>query len=1011
MRREGQAVGYLDAVGLRNATVIIEAAGRQTTWQIPEFDVDLQHKQKRSIVSGRIRVATAGEPWLLTFRAEDSEKAKSIILETRFEGLVPRDLARQLPQIPILDGLDIPMSGKGLLDVTLDGAVTSGRFEIDLGQGSLQMPGLSKAVIGLDKGRIALSYTGATRSFILEPSPLSFGSGQVTLTGRIAPLAERGISGAEHWGFDVRSEDGRFAGNTPGQPAIAIDQLIARGRYGRSPGQLELDALSFKAGGAEIEMAAAVGGAGQTVMEGRISPMSIATLKSIWPTSIAPRARAFFAERLTKGQIKAASFKIAAAEAGTTGERRLALAIEGSDLEIEVYKGLPPVDMPRALLRVDGTSLEVTVPDASLTATGGRKISFKNSRFTAVDIDGPNATAEIALRGQGPLLAALEILDREPIGLGRSLGLPAGQIDGRVELQLRATLPLAETLTLADARIEGKARITDGRFKNVIGTHDITGATVLIEGTEKTVDIKGEMLLAGVHAKLQGRVATSPGETKAPTLKLSIVLDDNDRAQLGLELDRLVRGAVPIEITASRAVGEPTKVHVVADLAAAELMLDEIHWRKPVGRPAKLEFDIGKGPSAKGFELQNFKLDSEKLAIDGWVSIGPDNKAREFFFPEFLVNVVSNVEIQGILRPDRVWEVKARGKTPFDAGDIFRSMFALNQDAAKPTGRDRPGLDLSAEFDTVLGVNDTRIKQVRIKAQKRNDQLSGVDFRAVLEGGRPLTAVLRPEAGRPRVLRVETSDAGQALKLIGFYPNMVGGTGTLDINLDGRGAVEKTGQLSVRSFRVLGDPIASEVFYSPDESQPAIANARVGRRVLREQFDFESLQAGFVIGNGQLLIDNAIAKGPLIGASISGKIDFRTQRLQLGGTYVPLSGLSRALSGIPVLSELLTGPRGEGMLGITFAVEGAMANPQVIVNPFSPLAIGVLRELTQMSPQNPSITPRTEPVVKAPKGAGPQIRSSPPAEARPGAASKPRVEPELLDPWSTTLREPGALKK
>ncbi len=264
--------------------------------------------------------------------------------------------------------------------------------------------------------------------------------------------------------------------------------------------------------------------------------------------------------------------------------------------------------------------------------------------------------------------------------------------------------------------------------------------------------------------------------------------------------------------------------------------------------------------------------------------------------------------------------------------------------------------------------------------------------------------MMKPEPGRPRTLRIETTDAGQALKLIGFYQNMVGGNGTLDINLDGRGAAEKQGTATITRFRLLGDPIAAEVFQVPDGTRPAIDQVRPGpRRVLREEFDFELLQAPFLVGNGQLIIQDAVARGPLIGASLRGKVDFRTRRLNLGGTYIPLSGLNRAVSDVPLLGDLLTGPRGEGIFGLTFLINGAMTNPQVTVNPFSGFTPGLLRELMQMVPENQTIAPRQEPARKGqPKGAGPQIRASPPTEVDPGALAAPRVPAEVLDGWSTT---------
>ena len=82
----------------------------------------------------------------------------------------------------------------------------------------------------------------------------------------------------------------------------------------------------------------------------------------------------------------------------------------------------------------------------------------------------------------------------------------------------------------------------------------------------------------------------------------------------------------------------------------------------------------------------------------------------------------------------------------------------------------------------------------------------------------------------------------------------------------------------------------------------------------------------FKLEDGQLVLENAHVTGPMVGATVRGKVDYRTQRLQLGGTYVPLSGFNRSFAPIPILGPLLTGPRGEGVLGL---VAGGAAHTAV----------------------------------------------------------------------------------
>jgi hypothetical protein len=267
---------------------------------------------------------------------------------------------------------------------------------------------------------------------------------------------------------------------------------------------------------------------------------------------------------------------------------------------------------------------------------------------------------------------------------------------------------------------------------------------------------------------------------------------------------------------------------------------------------------------------------------------------------------------------------------------------------------------------TVVGYSDTTLRNVKMLLQKRANKLTWLDARGVLEGGKPFAAEVRQEPGQSRRLRAEAMDAGQLFKLVGFYPNAVGGAVNLEVNLDGQGPAERTGTLWVRDFVVLGDPIISEVLQNADGTPSGQR-----RTVMREQFDFEIMRVPFSVGHGQFVMHNSVINGQLVSASMRGTVDFRAQTLNVDGTYVGMSGLMRAPAAIPLFGPLLTGPRGEGIFGITFAIQGSMARPQVIVNPLSLLTPGIIREI--WTTEDPRVIPRDRP---SPKSDGSRSSSS-----------------------------------
>jgi hypothetical protein len=676
------------------------------------------------------------------------------------------------------------------------------------------------------------------------------------------------------------------------------------------------------------------------------------------------------------------------------------LTLEGTDLALSLLQGWPALEAPRALLRLDRSQLEVTVPDGAFAHPDGRRIALKGA-FT-IDMTEPlPRTGRTAFKMQGPLSMALEMLDAEPLRLMEKRGLPVAGAEGKVDGQLTVSLPLGRRLGPGDVTVEGKARVGEARFGQLLGPYDVSGVKLAIDMTATAAEARGEMLVNGIPARSSWQHVYAAPADKQPPLRIGATLDGNQRRQLGLEVNDLLQGDVGVEVTISGEEGGERRVHLRADLVNADVVLDSVAWRKPKGRSSLFEADIVKNGPNYPTELSNVRLVGDDVAIEGWIGIGADNKLKEFRFPNFSLNVVTSLETHGKVRPDGVWDVTAKGTT-YDGRSLFRSFFDVAHLGPPPTSaKARTGLDLKAEIDTVIGYSDATLRKVRMRMEKQGDKITALDVRGVLEGGKPFAAEVRSEPRQSRRLRAEALDAGLVFKLVGFYPNAVGGIMNLEVDLDGQGPVERTGTLWARDFLVLGDPIVSEVLQNADGTP---SGAR--RTVLREQFDFQIMRVPFSVGHGQFVMHDAVINGELVSASMRGKVDFRAQSLNVGGTYVPMSSLMRAPAAIPFLGPVLTGPRGEGIFGITFAIQGPMARPDVVVNPFSLITPGIFREIFQMTPDDPRVVPRDRPGAKSDA-----VRAAAPPAPLPGAGlAAPSVASEGGG-WSSETNQPAARRK
>jgi hypothetical protein len=1008
-RRREHSAAFLKGVGLRNATVVFSHAGRQATWRLTEAEFGIDHRRQGSVIRGNITVAAPRGAWRVSFFTENFEQAQSVSLKATVRDLVPSTIAGQVPELAEFAALDLPVDGQAEIQLSNSGELLGANFKFDLKRGKLLTPWLDGASVGIDSGTIGLRYLRAEQRLELEPSTVTWGESRVTLAGSVS-LATRHFLGGDGWLVDIRATEGRLAAEEFGVAGVPLTALRARGLFNPARRSLEVTEFTLKAGEADITVAGTVAAGGpvpSVSLQGRMGPMPMATAKALWPAAVAPAARRWVGTQVLGGRVVAGSFTLEQGEAGTdrllrgsTDGARLSVAIETADIEFVPYDGFLPVEAPRALVRLESHNLEVAVPEATVSVGKAGRLSIRGGRLTSSNAMAPTGIGELAFRAQGTAGAALAYLDQEALSAERPLGLSSDAVDGKAEAQFKIAVPLGERLGVEDVRVEGKGRVTEGRARNLLGGYDVHGATIAFEVTERAVDVTGDLLVSGVPAKVAWQRIMGARADQQPPLRIRASLDAGDRTQLGIDVNHIVTGEMAVEVTvAPRPPGQPPAMQVRGDLTNAELLIEGLAWRKPPGRSAFVQFDVVK-TSAQQSELQNFKIVGEDIAVDGVLMLDGQGRVREFRFPEFSVKIVSRLAVEGKLRQDNVWDIDVRGTT-FDGRDFFQSLYSVGQlrDRPLPDAKGRPGQDVRVEIDTVLGFSDLSLKGLRLQMSKRGGRIVSLIARGSVEGsGRgaaatPLEVGLQLAQNEPRKLVALADDAGQVFRLFGFYPNMQGGRLRLEVNLDGRGPAEKTGLLVVRQFNLLGDPVVYEVLQGPDGTREPGPGPRLQRAGVREQIPFDSMRAPFSVGHGQFVIEDADLRGPVLGAILKGKADFGAQWVDLGGTYVPLQGLNSAIGFIPGIGQLLAGPRGEGVLGMTYAIKGPMARPQVLVNPLSIALPGILREMMQMTNPEPRVTPREERAVRP--GQAPAVRSSstPASGGVPAqGAAEPRVD-------------------
>ncbi len=963
---------YLTRFGVKDAQVVLSREGGQTLWQVPDFSIDLQHMDERSILVGQADLASSKGNWQLDFRTEQRPLRKSLSVTALIQDLVPSGLAENFPAAEALKALDLPITGETSVELSTSGHFRSGEADLQLKTGYITPPWDPKNAMQIDEGDVHVRYTKKSGVFEIKPSTLKWGESQATVSGEFRLAGDD--DGSPSWTFKLRARDAVLAAVEFGLSPMKVDEWSAEGSVTPDRGRVTLSRFVIRSGGASIELAGNVAdapGSPEVHLTGTVSPMPIDTLKQFWPKFLAGSARKWVMENVRGGQVLGGKVavslepgELARMEAGAElAPEAVNVELGLADMSLTYIEKLPPILTGNAKMTVSGITFSVDIPQAKIVLPSGQEIALSEGRYFIPDLRVDPQQGQITFNASSATASALELLDHEPLGYMQAVGMKPDFFGGTATGNFILNMPMREDLEFKDVKLRGEARLDQMTAPNVVGDIDVEGGSLDVNVTEQALDARGQILIKGVPADLAWQRIFYEPEERQPPIRISATLDENARETLGLKISHLLHGPLPVTLSVARNAQGAQALSMQADLTQAQLIFGNMGWTKPAGRRASMQFEIVRGEDGST-NLSNLKILGDDIAIDGSISLDPEQHLKSFYFSDFSFDQLTHVEINANVRDGNVLEVDAHGPS-YDGKQFFQSLFSAGQLAEDSEARDPFSVDLTARLATVAGFYDTTVNDVQVTLQKREGRLVALNASGKLNGRMPLGVKLE-ETNGARIIRAELRDAGAAFRLIGFYPKVEGGEASLEVNLDASEPGTKTGTLWARDFAVLGDLVVSDVLTDP-QSMAALGERK--KEVRQSRISFSQLRAPFSVGKGQFLLNDAYVNGPALGATMRGRVDFKAQTVNLGGTYVPLYGLNSALGAIPILGGIFVGRQGEGVVGITFAIQGQLDDPNVLVNPMSVVAPGIFRQIFEFRGEGQNAVSTTTP-TKSPSTFG-----------------------------------------
>ncbi len=741
-------------------------------------------------------------------------------------------------------------------------------------------------------------------------------------------------------GVDIRlsGEKGtiRYAPHLPKD--IPLSGLVGVARYNPLDGSLNIDEISFNLfNGATASLTARRvpvvqddKKVNQIEMVGLLSNFPVDELKYAWPQALASDAQEWVTTNITGGVVPRAAVSI---KGVLDSEKNFTVASLDGKLNFEgltvgYLSPMPPVTNVVGEAQYDADNFNLTITGGDLFDT---KLTAADIRISGLSVE--DQDIEMNLELDGPIRDAITTISSEPLQFPQEMGLTPQQFSGRARTKLWVKFPLLKDLLIEQVEMKTEAIVDDLVLRNVVKDLGVSGSGLIVEADTEKMSVRGKANIAGGAVDLAWQEFF--GEAEETTI-LDIEGAVTPDALEGLRLPgrKYFSGEAQAKLRLTQDKKKTVRVTAEADLAKAKMTVAELSGRKEVGVPGSLSLKIiseDNGPTS----LSDLQAEWQDFSIaDGtarWNKNGDMESASLMGLRSGRMK--ADIVAKPLTGRDGV-ELTLTGDT-LDLSDYWtRPPEPKEKDAAPDT---RP-FHLRLRGKTVYLDPEIPLKDVQASLDFEGDDLvRGTLAASVTDGELLLKQMVQPD--KTRQLSVTMKNAGLVLRALDATDSVRGGT----FVLNGKSSVAKpkviSGRVSMTDFTVVKAPILARLInaFSPG----GLIELLEGRGLV-----FGKLQSDIVLESPQVirLKDGKVA-GASLGMSFSGRIYRDRGELNLKGNIVPVEGLNKVVGKIPLVGQILTGLKGEGVIAFAYRIRGKTDDPEVTVNPLSVFTPGILRSI------------------------------------------------------------------
>ena len=183
----------------------------------------------------------------------------------------------------------------------------------------------------------------------------------------------------------------------------------------------------------------------------------------------------------------------------------------------------------------------------------------------------------------------------------------------------------------------------------------------------------------------------------------------------------------------------------------------------------------------------------------------------------------------------------------------------------------------------------------------------------------------------------DTSDGGKLLSALGFTQNIKSGEMKIKINFLNDEYDHYEGKIKSKKFSLINAP-------GIINSLSVLSFSGIGSIISGEGVFFDKGQVNIKVKKKIFNFDKLYLSSESLGIAAKGNLNLQKKSINMNGSVAPIKLISKILSIVPAVGELLTGLKKEGLFAGQFKMVGSIENPEIKLNTMS-FAPGILRDL------------------------------------------------------------------